>query len=253
MIIDGDVHISPFRETGRITVDELITRMDYSGVDKSLTWLQPHYFRDVEQGNQYIYESSIKYPGRILGFGWADPHFGIESAVETTVRCLDEYGFFGVKLNGAQNEFYIDLEDLTFPVLEEIGKRGKIAAFHIGTDAYDATHPYRLAKIAKKFPGIPILAVHMGGVAHKDLTNAMIEIAGQHPNITLIGSAVKTKGILKAIHELGASRVCFGSDTPFDLMHVELARYQSMLRDEVTNEERSNILGGNIVRLFALS
>ena len=252
MIIDADVHISPFQEPGRIQVEELVRRMERSGVDKALTWLQPHYFKDVDQGNRYVYQSSIKFPEKVLGFGWADPHYGIVSAVETTVRCLDEYGFFGVKLNGAQNEFYIDQEDLSMPVLEEIAKRGKIAAFHIGTDAYDATHPFRLGKIAAIFPDTPILAVHMGGVAHKDLTNAMIEIAQQHTNITLIGSAVKTKPILKAIKALGAERICYGSDTPFDLIHVELARYKAMLDGEVTSEEKALIMGGNIARIFGI-
>lgn len=64
--------------------------------------------------------------------------------------------------------------------------------------------------------------VHMGGVAHHDLTNAAIEIAQQYDNLTLIGSAVRTIPIIKAIKTLGSSRVCFGSDTPFSLMHVEV-------------------------------
>lgn len=253
MIIDADVHISPFEEGNRIQVDELIRRMDSSGVEKALTWLQPHYFRDVELGNRYIFQASQSYSERILGFGWVDPHHGPDAARKITGICLDQYHFYGVKLNGAQNEFYIDQENFTFPIIEEIARRGKIAAFHIGTDAYEMTHPFRLGKIAEKFPEMQILAVHMGGVAHKDLTDAMIEIALANQNITLIGSAVKTKAILKAIKVLGAERVCFGSDTPFDLMHVELARYHAMLDGEVTSLDKSLILGGNISRLFNLT
>jgi uncharacterized protein len=252
MIIDADVHISPFAETDRIQIDELLRRMDRARVDKALTWLQPHYFRDVDLGNRYVFEACRKFPERILGFGWADPHHGLDAAINTAHRCLDEYGFFGVKLNGAQNEFFIDQEDLSIPIVEEIARRGKVVAFHIGTDAYETTHPFRLGKIAKLFPQTKFLAVHMGGVAHRDLTNAMIEIAHQHLNITLIGSAVKTKAIIKAIQVLGPERVCFGSDTPFDLMHVELARYQAMLEDVLTAEDKSLVLGGNIARLLAI-
>ena len=58
--------------------------------------------------------------------------------------------------------------------------------------------------------------------------------------------------MLKAIQTLGAERVCFGSDTPFGLMHVELAMYQALLKDEVTEVERALILGGNIAHLFGL-
>jgi len=92
----------------------------------------------------------------------------------------------------------------------------------------------------------------MGGVAHHDLTNAAIEMAQECPNLTLIGSAVRTRAILKAIRTLGASRVCFGSDTPFELMHVEVAKYNALLDGEVTLEEKHRIMAGNIARLIKL-
>jgi len=252
MIIDADVHISPFQEAGRIQVEELIRRMDYAHVEKAVVWLQPHYFRDVELGNRYVFESMRKYPDRILGFGWVDPHYGIEKAKDVVLRCVEEYGFYGVKLNGAQNEFYIDNDQISIPIIEEIVRLKKVLAFHIGTDAYESTHPFRLAKIAARFPETPILAVHMGGVAHADISNAMIEIAQAQKNIILVGSAVKTKAILLAIKVLSASRVCFGSDTPFELMHVETARYQAMLDGEVPIQEANLIMGGNAARLLAL-
>ena len=79
MIIDADVHISPFPEGGNsIYVDELLRRMDRSGVDKALTWLQPPYMRELDASNEYVYQSMKQHPDRILGFGWVDPHFGIE-------------------------------------------------------------------------------------------------------------------------------------------------------------------------------
>lgn len=92
----------------------------------------------------------------------------------------------------------------------------------------------------------------MGGVGHPDLTAAMIEVAREHPNITLIGSAVRSVPILRAISALGARRVCFGSDTPFELMHVELARYRALLA-ALAEEERSLVLGENAARLFGLA
>jgi predicted TIM-barrel fold metal-dependent hydrolase len=252
MIIDADCHIIPAESGWGIQTEELIRRMDYSGVEKALTWLQPAYFPDVDAGNALVYEAARQYPDRILGFGWADPHFGLDTARDQIKRCMEEYGFYGVKLNGAQNRFYIDSEDMALPLIEEIVKIGAILAFHIGTDAYEGTHPYRLAKIARRFPETQILCVHMGGVAFHDLSDSAIEAAQECPNITLVGSGVRAVNILKAIKTLGAERVCFGSDTPFAMMHVELAMYEALMRDEVTQEERSLILGGNIKRLFGI-
>jgi predicted TIM-barrel fold metal-dependent hydrolase len=89
-------------------------------------------------------------------------------------------------------------------------------------------------------------------VAHRDLSDAAIEMAQECPNLTLIGSAVRPRAILKAIKTLGADRVCFGSDTPFELMHVEVAKYNALLEREVTPEEKRLIMAGNIARLLKL-
>ena len=136
--------------------------------------------------------------------------------------------------------------------VEEIARAGVMAAFHVGADAFEQTHPFRLAKIARRHPEMTILAVHMCGVGHRDLTAAMIEVALECPNIHLIGSAVRATAVLRAVRRLGAERVCFGSDTPFALMHVELAKYRALLTDEVSPGEMDLVLGGNMVRLLGL-
>lgn len=253
MIIDADTHISPTGEDAMaITYDELVRRMDRAGVDKALTWLRPPYMREIAQSNAYVYEATQQHPGRILGFGWADPRLGVERSKVDVSRCIYDYGFYGVKLNGAQNSYYIDDPGLSLPLVEEIAKTGKLLALHVGTDAYEATHPFRVAKVARMFPELTILMAHMGGVAHHDLSNAAIEMAEECPNLMLIGSAVRTPAILKAIRTLGAGRVCFGSDTPFELMHVEVAKYHALLDAEVTPEEKQQIMGGNIGHLTEL-
>ena len=253
MIIDADTHISPTGEDAlAITYDELLRRMDRAGVDKALTWLRPPYMREISESNAYVYEATQQHPDRVLGFGWADPHLGLDRSRDEIKRCIYDYGFHGVKLNGAQNSFYIDDPTLSLPLVEEIARTGKLLAFHVGTDAYETTHPFRVAKVARLFPELQILMAHMGGVAHHDLSNAAIEMAQECPNLFLIGSAVRARAILKAIVVLGAARVCFGSDTPFEFMHVEVAKYRALLDGEVTPEEEQLVMGGNIARLMNL-
>jgi predicted TIM-barrel fold metal-dependent hydrolase len=209
--------------------------------------------REIAESNAYVYEATKQYPHRILGFGWADPHLGVERSKDDVKRCVYDYGFHGVKLNGAQNSYYIDDPKLSLPLVEEIAKTGKLLAFHVGTDAYETTHPFRVAKVARTFPELMILMAHMGGVAHHDLSNAGIEMAKECPNLFLIGSAVRSRAILKAIKTLGADRVCFGSDTPFELMHVEVAKYHALFDGEVTPEDEQQVMGGNIARLMDLT
>lgn len=254
MIIDADVHISPKLTGGNsIKIDELLRRMDRAGVDKAVTWIQPPYWRETKESNAYLYKATKMHPDRILGFGWADPNCGLDYAKDEVKRCIYDYGFFGVKMNGAQNEFMIDDPKLSMPIVEEIIKTGKMIAFHIGGDSPENTHPYRMAKIAKAYPETKMFMVHMGGAHFHDMGNAAIEFASQNPNIYIVGSVIRSQPLLKAVKTLGASRVCFGSDTPFEVMHVEVARYNALLEGEVSEEEKQLIMSNNILNLFGLN
>ena len=177
-----------------------------------MSGLKPPYMREIAASNRYVYEAAQNHPDRVVGFGWLDPHLGFEAMKNELKCCHEEYGFKGIKLNGAQNEFYIDSAQ-SLELVDLIAERNLIAAFHIGTDAFEATHPYRLAKLAKRHPDTPFLMIHMGGVGFHDLSNAAIEVMEDCPNITGIGSAIRPVNVLKALKRLGAERVCFGSDS----------------------------------------
>lgn len=253
MIIDADTHISPTgQDFADFRLEAHMARMARSGVDKTLTWLRPDYEGPgIEGHNAYVYQAMQKYPAQILGFGWADPTVSVEHAIQMVHRCIDEYGMHGVKLNGAQNHYYIDDPELSLPVIEEIAKTGKLLAFHIGPDAYERTHPFRAAKIARMYPDMGILMVHMG-MTHRDMSDAVIEMAQECPNMYLVGSATTPGAVLKAIQVLGADRVCFGTDAPFQMQHVVRAMYEALLEDELGDEDRALVMGGNIARLFGL-
>ena len=252
MIIDADTHISPIQSSITISVETLIEEMDKSGVEKSICWLQPPYMREIDDSLSYIYHSVLKYPGRLLGFGWVDPHLGLQKGKETIRRCTEEYGFYGIKFNGAQNSYYIDDEEMVFPLIEEVVKTAKLLAFHIGADEYDYTHPYRVAKIARQFPETTILLAHMGGAGLPDISKSCIEMAAECSNLHLIASNISWKKAILAIQTLGAERVSFGSDTPFSVMHADVAAFQTVLGDYFSPEEARLVMGGNIQRLLCL-
>ena len=252
MIIDADTHISPYKTAdNEISVEELLRRLDRAKVDKAVTWLRPPYLREVAEANHYVYEAMRTYPDRILGFGWIDPNLDSEAMMDEIKRCHQDYGMYGIKLNGAQNSFRID-GDLAAPFVEAIAQTGLVMAFHIGTDAYEATHPYRLGKIAEKYPDTRMLMIHMGGVGYHDLSTAAIEVIEEHRNIMGIGSAMRPVNILKALKRLGADRVAFGSDTPFNLTHVEVAAYHALMDGEFDADEQAAVMGGDIARLLRL-
>jgi predicted TIM-barrel fold metal-dependent hydrolase len=246
MIIDADCHISSHRYDGlAMTADDLLQHMDRAEVDKALVWLKPPYTRDVRPENRAVAEAMRAHPDRLLGFGWTNPRLGRTAAEMEIARCFEEYGFYGIKFNGAQDEYIIDAPEV-LPLIERAASYHKPIGFHIGADYYENTHPYRLAKIAARFPEITFLMIHMGGAGKPSLDRSAIEVARTHPNIVLIGSA-----ILAAIEALGPDRLCFGSDMPFNLMHVRLAMYRALLRDHDA-ETQAKVLGGNLARVLGV-
>jgi len=252
MIIDADCHISSHKFDGlAITADELIQQMDRAGVDQALVWLKPTYTKVIDSENRAVYEAVKKYPDRLLGFGWANPHLGKEATLATIKQCFEEYGFLGIKFNGAQDGYVINDAEFAMPFIEKAAEYGKPIAFHIGSDFYENTHPYRLGHIAAALPDNQFIMIHMGGASLPTLARSAIETAAKYTNITLIGSAIPETNILAAINNLGADRLCFGSDTPFRLMHVQLAMYRALLRD-FSETDQAKILGGNLARLLKL-
>lgn len=249
-IVDMDTHMSPYKNFDKsIDKRQWELEMAKAGIDKAVAWLLPQEVEDVSESNAYIYEASLKNP-RIIPFGWVNIREGLEKAKQDVRTCLIEYGFKGVKLNGAQNEYHIDCEE-ALEVIQLISDLGGMVAFHIGADYPEYTSPKRAQSVAKKFPHMPILMVHMGGAGEPDVSSEVIEAAKDNPNMHLIGSAISVNKVKNAIDVLGASRVMFGSDTPFASAGDIRKQYEEMLT--FYNEEtKEKVFGLNAKKLFGL-
>lgn len=251
MIIDVDTHMSPYRNVS-ISIDaaEWNEKMISAGVDKALCWLMPQQVSDVTESNRYLYESSKKYD-KIIPFGWANVGGeGVSKSLRDVEQCIGEFGFKGVKINGAQNCYYIDSKEC-FTVCDKIATMGGIIAFHIGADEPDFTSPLRAEKIARAFPETTILMVHMGGAAIPDCSDYVIDIAINNPNMMLIGSALPAASVANGIKRLGADRIMFGSDTPFFDIHKSIEDYRKMLV-EFGSDVAEKVMGLNAKRILHL-
>ena len=252
MIVDADCHISSRRFDGlALTADDLVARMDAAGVERALVWLKPPYDKDIDPENRAVYEASRAFPDRLIPFGWVNPRLGQAHALDTLARCFDEYGFHGVKFNGAQDDYVIDDDELVLPIVERAAAYGKVLAFHIGADFPENTHPYRLGRIAARFPDTTFLLIHLGGAAFPALDRAAIEVARAHAHLHVIGSAIHERAILAALAALGPDRISFGSDMPFFLMHVRRAMYEALLAGH-DDRTRRGVMGENILRVVGL-
>ena len=248
MIFDCDSHLSPYRNHAKaIDAAGLNNLFEEAGVERALIWLMPQGVDDVRESNRYVHQSARRYP-RFLPFGWTNVAEGLGKAKDEVKRCLLEYGFPGVKLNGAQNEYAIDCREAML-VCETIARYDGMIAFHIGADSPDFTSAYRAANVARAFPETTILMVHMGGAAEPDRAHEVIEVAKVHPKMMLIGSAIAAQRVKQAIDILGSERVLYGSDSPFHSLDTALADYASML-NEYSEIQRDMVMYENAARIF---
>jgi predicted TIM-barrel fold metal-dependent hydrolase len=93
--------------------------------------------------------------------------------------------------------------------------------------------------------------VHMGGAGDgsKDCSEDVIAVAKRHPNMILVGSAIRIGKVENAIDILGPTRVMFGSDAPFFDAQTCVSNYRTMLKKY--DENAANLVfGGNAQQLF---
>jgi len=132
-----------------------------------------------------------------------------------------------------------------------IASAGIVLGFHCGSNDFERTHPFRIAKISDMYPDLPIMIIHMGGAGSPDIHDAVIELAAQYPSWRLIDSEADYRKILIALDKLGPERICYGSDTPFCPMRFEWGIRQVVYQD-LTDVERSMVFGGNMQRMLEI-
>lgn len=252
LVIDGDVHPTPFEMLpnemaervstdpdyfhGRpLLADQLLHRMDLAGVDMSLCWQNPaalpygddedENFARLDEANAEIAKLAEKHPHRVIPAGWTDPKaLGVRNAIAMAEKCVHVYGMPVVKMNPAQNAYPID-DDMVLAVLDRIVATGAVPAFHFGSDT-PFTPPEGLRRVAARHPDHPVIGVHMGGggghfVEAEPIYQRARGLGLEQGNIFYILSALRDTYIESAVIGYAAAGAPFsrnlavGSDAPY--------------------------------------
>ena len=302
IIIDADTHVTDTNALvgecrkkydstlnyyhGRpISAEDLLKEMKMSGVDMSLIWQNPAttpYGSDLDtnyrmllSANRYIQNAFLRYPTKFIPAGWTDPKaLGVEKAKKLIHILINEFGFFIVKMNPAQNAFPMYSSDVV-ECVNKIIELGGVPAFHYGADT-PFTPTEDLEKIAALHPDVPILAVHMGGggagyVEGEETYLKTRQLGLKMPNIKFMLSARRdthTESDLITYQAAGSpfkNNIFCASDAPYGRQTWNFGGYDLMFRsllngsehtdkrlEESTNlfrqEDVDNYLGGNFAR-----
>jgi len=240
-----------------VGAEKLINVMDENRVDKSVVfgfpWGNYEFFR---MHNDYIIESVLKYPDRLIGFACFDP-FNAESGNETA-RCSEA----GLKGAG-ELAFYqsgIDEESLQRlkPVMAICSEKDLPVLIHtnepIGHN-YPGKTPNTLIqiyKLIKQFPDNKIVLAHWGGgifffnLLKKEAKESMKNVYFD----TAASPFLFDSDIYRYAKSLaGADKILFGSDFPL----LKPERYFEEIKSAgFENEDIEKILGINAGILLKL-
>lgn len=195
---------------------------------------------DYRNGNREVAKYVDRYQGRFRGSCVITP-FRIDEALREIEQCHSQYGFVWLgEFCNYMTGYKYETPEWT-EVMKLATKLNLVVQIH--------TNTREMQYLAENFPETTIVFPHLG--ASRDDIFARIGIIAKHKNthIDLSGSGIERVGILeKAVKEIGAGRVLYGSDFTINEPSAVIARVKNAF---LTAEEREKILFRNVERLLA--
>jgi predicted TIM-barrel fold metal-dependent hydrolase len=261
LIIDGHTHLVPFSEQRLFTAEHLLKSMDEVGIDKALTFsiaadghVNPlTYGREGLKGtggreNEVIAKWLKQYPDRLMAFASINPLYG-ELAVEQLRRCVLKLGFKGIKLRPTQCGYwmYNGRHDKYVDAIMEQAVKLKLPILS-HSDHYSTSAPYRMGWLADTYPDVTIIIGHMGGGGWDvSGTRDAVWVTKKHDNVYLETSSNSPYNIRRALTEVDAEKVIFGSDAPLNHHETELNNIKVL---KLPGNQEQLILGENIAEII---
>ena len=226
------------------TVAGIKAHMRAAGVDKSVVLGVAMRADQVRRANEWLISIADE---MLTPFGAVHP--GLEDKAGE-IRYLREHGVKGIKMHPVINGFYPD-DPQWFPVYEELAAGDMTLAIHAGRlphqpgDAPLYAAPERIGNIAGRFPGLKIIALHLGGFYMLDegerallgRENVLVDTTWP-PSVR----ALTPDTLTAIIRRHGAHKVCFGTDYPLVDMGAE-SEYLASL--PLTSAQVAGVLGEN--------
>lgn len=258
-------------DSGKGTLKRLKKIMDEAGIEKAIAfapflysmpkdkvWYNPD-FKTERECNEWLYQSLKDYPN-IYGFVTVNPKNSNACDILTEYINKD---FVGVKIHPAifeirvddpsLDEFYSTVERLNVPIL-----------FHIGVHGWkiDEYRPILLDNVAYKHPRLKIIMEHsQDPIFFKETLGVLTNNSKRWNNfpvyagitsyggITPYGGLGDTDRILLIRDSIGAERIIYGVDYPFNDLK-EIRNGIRLVNTIFSQEESDLILGKNLERII---
>ena len=182
--------------------------------------------------------------GKMIGFGTL--HSDMED-VEGEFERILSLGLKGIKLHPDFQQFNADDPKMD-RVYAAIESRLPLL-IHAGDENEDNSSPERLAHVLEKFPGLTMIAAHLGG--YRQWKEAWHFLVGKNLYFDT-SSAIEymdSSSATEIIRKHGANRIVFGTDYPALYHHEPLEVFYKLGLNE---QERADILFNNAARILGI-
>lgn len=196
---------------------------------------------DCRLGNRMMLDAVDRFPGRLYGYVTVSPH---DNEID-----LDPFfthpGVKGLKVHAAFHRASVD-DPRYEPFLEYADKKGLPVLFH----AWEIADIIHIAKLAARYPDAKLIIGH-GAMRVWEVKREVIAAVKKYENVyadTTV-SVAYDGAVEYAAKQLGADRLCYGSDIPFyDCRHV----VGKIATSKLSDGEKEKILGENARRILGL-
>jgi len=202
--------------------------------------------KHVSSINHFIAKSASESNGTMTGLGAMHPE---SPDVGADIDEIIALGLKGIKLHPDIQQFEAD-DPRAMRIYERCEGRLPIL-IHAGDHRYDYSNPDRIANIAKTFPGLKIIAAHLGGWSVWD---EAAEKLPEFPNFIVDTCSslhwLTPERAAQIIRIFGTDRVLFATDYPIWPQKWEIDRLLSL---GFSDEEYEDIFWRNTSHLFGIS
>lgn len=226
--------------------EDIIKTIDANGIDMAaISQLTKDYRDDVRQ----VATAVRDYPNRIIGFAHIDPHS--HDACAEIDKAVEDLGMKGIKLHPGLDGFAIH-DEIVYPVMERAQDLKVPVLTHAGWSGIGGgciyAQPLDVLYLAELYPKVCVIMAHLG--QPDNYWPSAIKAAKKADNIILDVSTFCIPHVIeKAVRDVGAERVIFGSDFPWTFQSLELQKIRLL---KITENEKAMILGQNALRILRM-
>lgn len=141
-----------------ITPEEIVAGLRRSGIRRFFSLVFPLWEEETEELNRFNRDLCAELEGAVP-FG--SLHIDTPDKGKETTRCIEEYGFLGMKLHPYAQGFPAFSEEMR-PMFEVLDHHRRPLLVHTGFDAFYGRNMdlERMEEVLRRYPGMQVVAVH---------------------------------------------------------------------------------------------